>query len=126
MFPVVWMVMIMLTLSCLEIISASSTFLLAMILCPNAQEKAQKEIDATVGSDRLPDLSDRAELPFISAIVKEILRWHPPAPLGIVLSGIFFDFALNGYIGIPHALKDDDCYEGFCFPAGTIVIGNIW
>ena len=49
---------------------------------PDVQRKAQAEIDAIVGQDQLPDFSDRAKLPYVNAIVKETLRWHPIFPAG--------------------------------------------
>jgi len=38
--------------------------MLALIFHPAAQQKAQQEIDAVVGQDRLPTFADRASLPF--------------------------------------------------------------
>ena len=57
-------------------------FFLAMSLYPDVQAAAQKEIDTVVGSDRLPDISDRAQLPYVDALCKEVLRWHIAAPTG--------------------------------------------
>ena len=54
---------------------------LAMALYPEVQKKAQAEIDAVVGSHRLPDFEDRPSLPYINAIVKELMRWHLILPL---------------------------------------------
>jgi Cytochrome P450 len=53
-----------------------------MVLYPEVQRKAQAEIDALVGNDRLPDFSDRPLLPYVSAVLEEALRWHPVVPLG--------------------------------------------
>ena len=53
-----------------------------MVLFPEAQRRAQKEIDTVVGSDRLPGFSDRPSLPFVEAVLQETLRWHPVATLG--------------------------------------------
>lgn len=39
-------------------------------------KRAQAEIDEKIG-DRLPDFSDYASLPFLFAVVKELLRWVP-------------------------------------------------
>lgn len=47
-----------------------------MVLYPEVQ-KAQEAIDKGIGSDRLPDFSDREALPFIEAIMNEVLRWNP-------------------------------------------------
>ena len=58
---------------------------LAMALYPEVQKKAQIEIDAVVGQNRLPDFEDRPFLPYINAIVKESMRWHLVGPLGVPL-----------------------------------------
>jgi len=55
-----------------------------MTLFPESQKKAQAEIDAVIGTDRLPTYIDRKSLPFVEAVVKEVLRWHAIVPLGIV------------------------------------------
>ena len=52
---------------------------------PEVQRKAQAEIDRVVGYSRLPDYSDQDELPYIQAVVKEVLRWHPIVPLSMSL-----------------------------------------
>ncbi|KAG5339437.1 hypothetical protein C0989_004224 [Termitomyces sp. Mn162] len=49
-------------------------FVLAMVLYPGCQAKAQEEIDAVVGSDRLPDFHDRKSLPYLECLVQETLR----------------------------------------------------
>jgi cytochrome P450 len=82
-------------------------FTLAMILCPDVMEKAQDEIDAVVPG--FPSYSDKDRLPYIDAIVKEVLRWRP------VSAG-----------GIPHAIIQDDEYMGYHIPKGATVIGNHW
>nr|VWO96656.1 N/A [Ganoderma boninense] len=84
-------------------------FFLAMALYPEAQKKAQKELDAVVGVERLPDFSDRPSLPYVSALVKELLRWHPATPMGV-----------------PHRVLADDEYNGHIVPAGAIIFVNIW
>lgn len=56
-----------------------------MMLYPEVQARAQAELDSVVGSERLPSLKDRDQLPYIRALVKEALRWTPPAPEGMVL-----------------------------------------
>ncbi|KAJ7704760.1 cytochrome P450 [Mycena rosella] len=45
-------------------------FLLAMILYPDVQVAAQKELDSVIGNDRLPELSDRTQLqlPYMDAL----------------------------------------------------------
>jgi cytochrome P450 len=48
-----------------------------MILYPNVQEEAHRELDRVVGSDRLPEWEDRENLPYIRAIVEESFRCMP-------------------------------------------------
>ena len=45
------------------------TFFLAMVGCPEVQEKAHKELDAVVGSRRLPTFEDLTSLPYVTAIM---------------------------------------------------------
>jgi cytochrome P450 len=90
-------------------VSTLSTFFLAMSLFPEVQKKAREEIDRVVGNGRLPTFEDRENLPYVEAIVSEALRWHPIAPLAI-----------------PHVVEQDDIYEGFLFPKGTLIIPNTW
>ncbi|CAL1703516.1 unnamed protein product [Somion occarium] len=84
-------------------------FFLAMLMHPEAQKKAQQELDRVVGPDRLPDVDDRASLPYTEAVIKEVLRWQPVAPLAFT-----------------HCTAADDEYRGYHIPKGTIVIGNAW
>lgn len=94
--------------------TTSSTMIsciLAMCKFPEVQRKAQAEIDAVVGKDRSPDWDDVLEkLPYMAAIVKEVLRWRTVTVLA----------------GIPHASTVDFNYEGYLIPAGTPIIGNMW
>lgn len=52
-----------------------------MALHHDTQVKAQEEIHRVIGSGRLPRLSDKADLPYVSALVKEVMRWRPILPL---------------------------------------------
>lgn len=62
--------------------ASTATAILAMVLYPEAQKKAQEEIDQVIGTDRLPDYADRRSLPYIEAFYREVMRWHPITPLG--------------------------------------------
>jgi cytochrome P450 len=57
-------------------------FVMAMLLYPDVLRKAQAELDAVIGRERIPTFEDRDNLPFIRAMVKETLRWRPVGPLG--------------------------------------------
>ena len=45
-----------------------------MLHYPDVYRKAQEEIDCVIGRDRLPELSDRASLPYLEALVMELYR----------------------------------------------------
>lgn len=92
-----------------QTVSALSTFIIAMVLHPDVQRKAQDELDSVIGMDRLPNFQDREHLPYISALCKELLRWRPVLPLGVA-----------------HCASEDDIYGEFFIPKGSVVIGNSW
>ncbi|KAF8607123.1 cytochrome P450 [Ceratobasidium sp. AG-I] len=91
------------------LINALLSFLLAMIMFPEVQAKAQQEIDSVISQDRLPTVEDRSRLPYIENLASEVLRWQPPAPLAI-----------------PHTCDKEDEYRGYRIPKGSIVFGNVW
>lgn len=70
----------MLTLK--QTVSVMTTLFLVMCLHPEVQDRAQAEIDRVVGRGRLPTVDDQKALPYTMAVIKEILRWAPVAPLG--------------------------------------------
>jgi len=76
--------------TCLQTVSTIYSLFLAMTLFPDVQKKAQAEIDAVVGTDRLPSFADRESLPYIEALVKEVLRWNAVGPTGVWISFIVF------------------------------------
>jgi hypothetical protein len=53
-----------------------------MTLHPEVAKKAQEEIDAVIGNDRLPTFADREHLPYVDALSKEVLRWNSVVPTG--------------------------------------------
>jgi cytochrome P450 len=65
-----------------QVVATISTFILAMVLFPDVQRKAQEEIDRVIGTGRLPNFADRDHLPYLSAMYKELLRWHVIGPMG--------------------------------------------
>ena len=100
-----------------------------MVLHPEVQKKAQAEIDAVVGRDRLPDFRDRPSLPYINAIVKESSRWNLVTPLGrsfVIIIVTTIVIILTSSEAVPHMSTADDEYNGFYIPKGTIVMGNVW
>ncbi|KAI0027839.1 cytochrome P450 [Vararia minispora EC-137] len=90
-------------------VSTMASFFLLMTLNPEAQRQAQEEIDRVVGTERFPNIEDREKLPYVNALIKEVLRRAPVAPLGIA-----------------HAALNDDTYQGFLIPKGSSIVANIW
>ncbi|KAI0753238.1 cytochrome P450 [Daedaleopsis nitida] len=90
-------------------LSTLQSFYLAMATYPEIQQRAQAELDTVVGPHRLPTFADAPELPYISALVKECLRWRPVVPLSLV-----------------HLSVAEDEYRGYRIPAGTAVVSNPW
>jgi len=88
--------------------SSLTVFVLAMVLYPECQSRAQEEIDKVVGLSRMPDFDDRESLPYVEGLMQETLRWNPPVALGI-----------------PHRSMVDDTYRGMFIPEGSSVFANI-
>ena len=51
------------------------TLVLALVLNPHVQRKAQEEIDRVIGSQRLPDFGDRDSLPYVQCVADEAMRY---------------------------------------------------
>lgn len=88
---------------------ALEVFILAAVLHPAVAKKAQAQLDHVVGPSRLPGFFDKEHLPYVFAIVQEVLRWRP------VAAG-----------GVPHAVTEDDEYMGFRIPKGATILANQW
>ncbi|KAJ5729591.1 uncharacterized protein N7483_004099 [Penicillium malachiteum] len=82
---------------------------------PHIQTKVKQEIDRVVGTDehgnllRLPDFDDRPQLKYLECVIQEATRWAPLSPLGV-----------------PHASIEDDIYDGYYIPKGSVVFANAW
>jgi cytochrome P450 len=90
--------------------STLSSAVLAITTNQETLHAAHAELDAVIGTERLPTFADEASLPYIRALCKEALRWRPVAVLG----------------GTPHASTAADKYQGYYIPKGTNVLGNTW
>ncbi|KZT37258.1 cytochrome P450 [Sistotremastrum suecicum HHB10207 ss-3] len=89
--------------------SVMATFVLMMTLNPQIQKIGQEELDRVVGRNRLPHITDREQLPFVDAILKEVIRFNPPGPLAL-----------------PHSVTQDDVYQSMFIPKGSRVVPNVW
>ncbi|XP_069701144.1 methyl farnesoate epoxidase-like isoform X2 [Periplaneta americana] len=91
-------------------IGATLDFLvLMMLLHPDVQRKAQKEIDAVVGCDRLPQLADRNKLPYVEAVLMEVQRMYVVTPV-------------TG----PRRVTKDTMLHGYNIPKDTTVLISLW
>jgi len=82
---------------------------MALAKNPEVQRKAHEEIDRVIGNGRLPLISDREHLPYITAICRETIRWHTALPMGV-----------------PRRCVQDDEYDGYLIPKGAIIMINAW
>ena len=80
-----------------------------MVLYPDAQRKAQMELDSVIDMGHLPGFEDRRNLPYVNALCKEVFRWHPVLPFGI-----------------PHRVTQDDVYGDYFIQNGSLVFVNAW
>lgn len=81
-----------------------------MVLHPDVQSKVHEELDKVVGITRAVAEADVAALVYLAAVVKEVLRLHPPGPL---LS--WARLAIN-----------DTTIDGYHVPEGTTAMVNMW
>ncbi|EHK24794.1 uncharacterized protein TRIVIDRAFT_190045 [Trichoderma virens Gv29-8] len=92
-------------------VSALSAFTLAIVLFPEVQKKAQEEIDNLIGMhpNRLPQFDDQEQLPYTSAVAKEVIRWYSVVP-----------------ISTPHLADEEITYGGYRIPKGSYLLPSIW
>ncbi|XP_058221831.1 flavonoid 3'-monooxygenase CYP75B137-like [Rhododendron vialii] len=76
---------------------------------PEILKKAQQELDMVVGKDSIVEESHINKLPYLNAILKEVLRLHPVLPLMV-----------------PHCPSQTCIIGGYTIPKGTRVFINIW
>ncbi|XP_009615499.1 cytochrome P450 78A6 [Nicotiana tomentosiformis] len=81
-----------------------------IVLHPNVQSKVQAEIDRIVGRSRAVTESDITEMTYLPAVVKEVLRLHPPGPL----------------LSWSRLSITDTIVDGYHVPAGTTAMVNMW
>ena len=84
-------------------------FVLAAVTHPDTMNEARKELDDVIGTDRLPSLDDRERLPFVQAIMQEVLRWRTNFPAAF-----------------PHYTRVEDEYLGYRIPADSTIIPLQW
>lgn len=110
----------------LTVAAPMQSFCLAICHFPQYQPILHEEIDRVCG-DRMPTFSDMESMPILRAFIRETMRWRPPVPTGMLVS---FSWRLIEstltVAGIPHELIQDDVYEGYHIPAGSIIHPLEW
>ncbi|WVZ16323.1 hypothetical protein V8G54_009305 [Vigna mungo] len=82
-----------------------------MVLHPEVQKRVQEELDAVVGGgSRALTEEDVAMTVYLPAVVKEVLRLHPPGPL----------------LSWARLAITDTTIDGHHVPAGTTAMVNMW
>jgi cytochrome P450 len=74
---------------------------------PRVQACAHSELDRIMGCSRSPTFADRPNLPYINAIIREILRIRPSSDNGV-----------------PHYTTTDITYKGVFIPKDTTISIN--
>ena len=106
-----------------------------MLERPDIQLQAQKEIDRVVGTDRLPSYSDRESLPYVDAIMTEVLRLRPPINAGEFrrpqqsnrhTQKLRRLTRANACRTVTRTPSQDDVHEGRLIEKDAIVIINFW
>lgn len=89
---------------------ALNIFVLAMAHYPDVLTNMREVVDAACdfeGGLRLPVATDMEEMPYVAAVIKEVLRWRTIFPTGT-----------------EHTLSKDLEFEGYRFPAGLSFVLN--
>ena len=83
--------------------------LLYLIHNPEVQQMLHQELDQVIGPDRLPEIEDKKNLPYLEATITETLRISSLAPLAA-----------------PHKATVDTTLQGYRIPKGTTLLTNLW
>lgn len=81
-----------------------------MVLHQDIQMKVRQEIDTCIGQNKHVRDLDIANLPYLQAVVKEVLRLHPPGPL----------------LSWARLAVHDVHVDKILVPAGTTAMVNMW
>lgn len=92
----------------LTTLSSLCNMMLCLLHHPEYQQKIQRELDAVVGRNRGPNLSDRENCPFTESVIMESIRYITPVP-----------------IFLPHECAEDILFEGYTLRKNCLILGNV-
>ncbi|XP_050377177.1 cytochrome P450 78A9-like [Argentina anserina] len=81
-----------------------------MVLHPEIQSKVHADLDKVVGKSRPLMETDIHSIVYLTAVIKEVLRLHPPGPL----------------LSWARLAITDTVVDGYHVPAGTTAMVNMW
>lgn len=76
---------------------------------PDVLKRVQQELETVVGKQTAVEESDIPKLPYLYAVMKEVLRLHPALPLLV-----------------PHSPSKTSIIAGYTIPKGARVFINVW
>nr|WJZ49104.1 cytochrome P450 [Isodon lophanthoides var. gerardianus] len=80
-----------------------------LLFHPDKLHKLKQELKSVVGEKEQVRESDIPRLPYLQAVVKEALRYHPPGPLLL-----------------PRRSEADQEVNGYMIPEGAQILFNVW
>ncbi|XVF22314.1 hypothetical protein REPUB_Repub12eG0162300 [Reevesia pubescens] len=81
-----------------------------IVLHPDVQSRVHDELDKVVGRSRAVEESDVMNMIYLPAVIKEVLRLHPPGPL----------------LSWARLAITDTTIDGYHVPEGTTAMVNMW
>ena len=102
-------------------------FLASIPSFPEVQKRAHEELDRVIGRERWPAVEDESELPYIRAIIKEVIlsastAFIPSLTCPIQLQRVHAPF----WMATPHFTTRDFTYNGVYIPKDTVVVLNCY
>ena len=108
MFDVLWQEMIFRGTDTVAVVI--EWVLARLVMHQDVQARVHDELNRVVGPDKAVTESNAASLVYLQAVIKEVLRLHPPGPL----------------LSWARLATTDVHVGGFLVPAGTTAMVNMW